>query len=340
MLFPLTALGHVAELRLPEPVANVDSPIVPASPLAVGLPDCRGVEGPCVRVPRAQDQIWLVNQRCLGCGDPAQLASQLKFHRYDGSTWAPSTLEDFLATDDPSTPTAIYIHGNQIDYGASVSGGWKVYCTLSRRNPNPRAVRFVIWSWPADKVACRPAIDTRTKAARTDGVSFNVAWLADRIATDVRISLIGYSFGSRISAGALHLLAGGSLGCNTLDRVHPDRSPLRAVLLASAMDSDWLLWGHRNGLAPSQVDALLLVNNCCDRALKWYHKMTPGRGGPSALGHTGLYVGGLQADDQEKVAQMNVCNLVGKQHDWSNYVASPQIVARIRPYALFLDSEP
>lgn len=341
-LAPLAPAQAKTELKLnaADPLTNVAPEIVPAPADAEIVPlkfHCQGYEGPCVAVPRATDEIWVISDRCLPCCCGAEnYAPGLKFSQYDGKCWQSSSLETFLASD---LPTTIYIHGNRLSHGEACSSGWQIYCSLARRAPADHPIRFVIWSWPSEKMRCRPVIDTRIKAARADCSAVYLAWLVDRIDPATPVCLIGYSFGSRIATGALHLLAGGAFGSSHLSaRLHPQRDPLNAVLVASAVDCGVLLPGHCHGLAMSQVDDMLLVNNCCDRALKWYHVISPGRGGPSALGLTGLYVGGLEPQDQDKVAQINACPYVGARHDWELYFGSPYLLKRMRPYAFFIET--
>ena len=135
--------------------------------------------------------------------------------------------------------------------------------------------------------------------------------------------------------GALHLLGGGNLcGMRLEARVHPQRAPMQVVLLAAAMDNDWLLPGHFHGQAISQVRAMLLVNNGCDRLLQRYQLLYPGRGCEQALGYNGLALGCLNPDDRDKVTQVDACCQVGSQHVFINYVESPDLLDRMRAYLL------
>ena len=71
------------------------------------------------------------------------------------------------------------------------------------------------------------------------------------------LSLWGHSFGARAVTGALHLLGGGQLCGHVLDeRVHAERAPAQVVLLAAALDNDWMMPGHFHGQALSQTSQL------------------------------------------------------------------------------------
>jgi hypothetical protein len=232
------------------------------------------------------DTIWLVSSRHLpsqvGC---AMDSEPLRFWRMEcsGRTWR-ADREAFLA-DGSGHWTCIYAHGNRISPGYAIRRGLEVYRTL-RANQHNIPLRFVVWSWPSDTIH-GPVRDARIKAARTDAEGFYMAALLHDLSPDEPLSLIGFSFGSRIITGALHLLAGGSLRGQSLPLDSGHVMPAtRVVLMASAMDNDWLLPGHPHGLAVSKVDRLLLLNNSRDHALKRYWVVSGSHQVP-ALGFAG-----------------------------------------------------
>ena len=108
-----------------------------------------------------------------------------------------------------------------------------------------------------------------------------------------------------------------------------------AVLIAAALDNDWLLPGRRNGLAPSQVDRMLNIINSCDRVLMRYHLLYGKRCPQEALGYTGL-VGGYQLGaDRAKIEETDACCIVGPEHYWGLYFGAPSLVARMVPYVFW-----
>ena len=62
---------------------------------------------------------------------------------------------------------------------------------------------------------------------------------------------------------------------------------MNVVEMAAADHSYWLAEGQHHGLAMTQVNRMLLINNCDDTAMRYYDLITPGRGGPQALGLCG-----------------------------------------------------
>jgi len=298
-----------------------------AAPASVKKAASHPQEACCAPAPtacclRPYDQVWLISARSLSCSSSG---NGLKYWQLDeAGHWNPSARELFLGTDEPSVPTTVWIHGNRISSGQAASVGITVYRQLVRRGDG-QPLRFVIWSWPSDRIKGLFK-DVRIKADRANAHGYYLGWLLNQVQPDCRVSLIGYSYGARIATGGLHLLAGGSVyGRKLSRRWYPDREPLRAVLMASAEDSDTLLPGGMHGKALSQVDQLLLVNNPCDWVLRHYRLIARYR--PVALGHAGLAVYALPKSIRAKVKQVSIC---GKKHDWSLYIHSSFVMARTR----------
>ncbi|HEX4142570.1 MAG TPA: hypothetical protein VHY91_03395 [Pirellulales bacterium] len=281
---------------------------------------------------RPQDDLWLVSQRGLGCSPAGVLPSALHYWHYvPGAGWQKATSADFFASDDPGTLTQIWIHGNQIEHSRAFGVGWTVYTSLARRATSEQPLRFVIWSWPSDKVG-GPLEDVRVKAGYTLPAAFHLARFIDAIQSDVHVGLTAYSFGGRIVEGALQLLAGGALNGRTIALNSAARPLMDVVLIAAAADSDWLLPRHARGQALKVVNRMLLVRNSCDKVLRFYHWLY-GRGScAEAVGYIGM--GGLAqlGAGQGRIAQFDACCLVGAEHYWANYFASPAVVGRLLPY--------
>ena len=147
-----------------------------------------------------------------------------------------------------------------------------------------------------------------------------------RFAPDATVNLVGYSFGSRIITGSLHLLGGGELTGRTLPTAHS--RPLhsfRVALMAPALHNYWLRPGACHEFALEQMDRLLIQYNSCDPALKRY-RFIEKHGRPAALGFTGLYV-----EDEQGVwiEQRDACCIVGKSHAEINYTNSPTLMNQI-----------
>jgi hypothetical protein len=291
----------------------------------------------CPPQPRPQDAVWLVSSRGLGCCGWESNVERLKVWRFDrDASWLRSDMGQLLGSGDSEAVTVVFLHGNRIDHCDAFTEGWIAYRRLTAC-ADQRPVRFVIWSWPSARV-CGPIKDARTKAARTDAQGYYLARFVEQFQAEVPVNLWGYSFGARIATGALHLLGGGTLVRHRLEtRAGEPRRPMQAVLLAPALDDDWLLPGHRHGDALPQLDGLLLVNNGCDLVLKRYRFLGPRRCCRQALGYVGLPVWRLPTEQASKVCQIDACCYVGKRHRLASYLGSPTLMARMRTYLLFAD---
>ena len=103
--------------------------------------------------------------------------------------WQSSDLDSFLAFD-PSVPTIIFVHGNQITPGDAKGEGLMVYRKIILHGCDAPRIRFVIFSWPSSKVGGLLR-DVREKAARTEPAGWHLAWLLDQMPAETQISLVG-----------------------------------------------------------------------------------------------------------------------------------------------------
>lgn len=307
----------------------VAGPALAQSATTSGCTFCHGV--------RLQDEIVVVNTR-LVCGtcDPEALRTGLLFETYEvcdesgRRRWQASDLESFLAFD-ASVPTVIYVHGNQMTPADARQQGLALYRMLVRCGDSDGPVRFVIFSWPSEKVGFLLR-DVRVKALRTDAVGCQLAWLLDQLPAETPVSLIGFSFGARIVTGSLHILGGGSLRCGEglSERLHPQRDPVNVVLVAAALHAHWLGEGQYHGLAMTQVDRMFLVNNCADLAMRYYHLSSTSGGRPQALGLCGPTC--IGPESAAKIAMRDVSRYAGTQHDLFRYLCAPGTTALVWEY--------
>jgi hypothetical protein len=277
-----------------------------------------------------ESQLWLVSTRRLPHGPLSSSRRVLpEFIRYEPSgAWRQTSHDELLATRDERLTTVVLVHGNDTDEPMARSRGLAIYQSLAQRPDEP--MRLIIWSWPADAIPGTFRQDARVKAERAEADSYYLAQFISDLDGSGPVRLVGYSFGARVVTGGLHLLGGGSLAGRTLDPVGDrDHAPIRAVLMAAAVDADWLLPGRRHGRAMSIVDRMVLLVNPQDRALRWYRFITPGNGA-TALGSNGIASLGSLGPHRQKVEQVNVNSYIGGQHGWSSYVSAPQILDHLK----------
>jgi len=288
---------------------------------------------------RLQDEIVLVNTRPLGCRcDPEIMATGLHVEQYTcidetGSRcWNATSLESFI-TADPSVTTIVFVHGNKIAPGEDKQRGLDVYRRLLRHESDSGPIRFVIFSWPSSKIQGLLK-DYKIKAARTRPVGWQLAWLIDQLPGETPVGLVGYSYGARVVTGALHILGGGDLhGLSLPERIHPNRAPLRVGLLGAALHAHWLGPGQYHGLAMSQIDRLLLLNNRKDLAMKFYY-LSSSHGHPQALGLKGpTYIG----PEASKICKRDLSRAIGNEHDLYRYLAVPSAIRQTWHYVSFAE---
>ena len=294
-----------------------------AAPRILAAEDVLATAAPAVSDDRMSaarnDDVWVVSTRHLcfpSWSDPRSY--ELDVRRYDRSSgWIESSTAEFCAQSP--LETLIYVHGNRVTWDESFHYGWEVYHLLADCHNAPAKMRFVIWTWPSDQIR-GPLRDIRSKADRADDETFFLGWFLSQTRSDSQIRLLGYSYGSRILTGGLHLLSGGSLsGISLPQAAQPGRTPARAALLAAAIDCDWLSPGNYHGVALDQLDRMLILYNTLDPALQRYHLVNR-RSRASALGYVGANYESLGAF-ASKVEQLNVCGAVGRSHDEHNYFA-------------------
>jgi hypothetical protein len=287
--------------------------------------------------------VWLISTRgAAHCGELDDSLNSVCYWRWtDECEWSSSDARGFQAADDATAPTVVFIHGNRTSDDDAVAKGWYVYETIRSQSAG-RPFRYVIWSWPADRVGRRNRPDVQLKAAYSDAESYYLAAWMGTLRPGRKVSLVGHSFGPRIITGAMHMLAGGELAGQRLPKdtvaawTAEKRNPVRAVLLAAAEDADALAPDSTNGLALSLLDQVLITRNCCDRVLRWYPRLY-GRGGPQALGWSGPC--GVDSDASAKIGVVDVSATVGKIHDWHRYCSASDVRSLWAHYT-FLDDAP
>lgn len=281
---------------------------------------------------RPDDSVWMISTRCLGCACGYKGAdSGFHWSRYDPeSGWQGTNWSDWTAAEHPGSTTVVYVHGNRVEAGEAYGRGLAAYRALTRHAADSQPIRFVVWSWPSDKLrGPRPKRDARVKASRTPCESFYLAQFLARLNPDTQLGLLGYSFGARIVSGALHLTDGGTLGCLQLPEANPRPAhSVRVAMLAGAMNNNWWLPGHCHGRAWSAVDRLCLMYNTCDPVLRFYPRLDR-RSRAQALGYTGFCWSASLGEDAWRLEQTDVCCKIGRTHDEQAYFASGAIMCRV-----------
>ncbi|MDH3719631.1 MAG: hypothetical protein OES79_16035, partial [Planctomycetota bacterium] len=288
---------------------------------------------------RPADELWLIDCRALTTVRSAtqNVGQSLRPWRFDQAhrKWQRVPQEEFLEAARIVMPTCVWVHGDRVDCDLSFQIGREVYQQLVCNHEDEAPIRFVIWSWPTtQELRGRPLKDARIKAARSDAAGYSLAWTLNELDPAAPVSLLGFSFGARVVTGAVHVAAGGQLGGYGIS-VPDNRSALgyQVVLMAAAMDNNWLQPGRKHDQAIHRIDQLLLLNNHQDWVLKRYHLLKCGNG-CQALGYTGLSVPDSLADRGDAVCQVNAGAYIGKLHRWAPYIYTEPLMNKTRKTAL------
>ncbi|MEX0824946.1 MAG: hypothetical protein WD119_02205 [Pirellulaceae bacterium] len=281
-----------------------------------------------------RDSLWLLSTRHLTSQAwRANLETpSFRMARIDAcGGCVPTTLATFLEEERPGTVDVIYVHGNRMPAEGVIERGLFVYRNIVRHRPaGSPPVRFLIWSWPSERqgLALR---DVRIKAARTDAQALYLAWLLREQTHRGRVQrVVGFSFGGRVATGALHALAGGTLGGRQLPGVHLEGAEIGVGLLAPAIGEDWLMPGRDHGRATLNISHITLLFNQRDAILRRYPLLDPASG-VEALGYRGPRNFGPGFDGRPvNIFQMNCSDTVGLRHrEDAYYTGRCQAGARI-----------
>jgi hypothetical protein len=282
---------------------------------------------------RKQDEVLLLSTRQLG-KPSGEAPPALALRRYnERDEWAPLSIETFVREKAAGVTTLIYVHGYDFSDEKAERVGWAFYHEFCDTLPGDARVRYVIWSWPTVAKKFRPVRDFIDKTKRSDADAYYLAWLVAQLPPDARVSLAGSALGCQVVQGALHLLAGGSLGDVRLTTAEPRELPrLTTVFIAPAVNNNWLYPGGYHQRAIAGTSCLLLVNNPIDAALCRYGQ--PWKSKPVALGQSGLTDLAKLGDFASRVEQYDASEQIGEVHGVEHYLRQPEIVARMRKVLL------
>lgn len=310
------------------------APVIAAEKCPSG--SCQSCQDAACCCEERHDDVWCLSTRCAPyCINDQEAASPtIVFRRIDAETgnWREATAEEFFGGEDATLPTTFWVHGDRIEDEDVYDVGMAVYDRLVKCQPVGR-IRYVIWSWPASvSYMLRPIKDAKLKGQNGLQDGYRLGWVLARLPGQTPVKMIGYSAAGRIIFGALHGMGGGMVaGHGLLDEQQLPGPPRYSVVtFATAVDNFWLEPEQCFGLAMSQMERLLLLNNHCDMILQHYPKLC----GTDALGYTGLANPMALGEDLDRVEQVNVCCMIGKQHRWKNYVYSDTVMPMIQEYAL------
>jgi len=276
---------------------------------------------------RSADQIWLISSRGI-CSRYAPSTELTYSRRIQGNQWSRESFDSFTgaADDGRQRRTLIYIHGNRTTQQEALTGGLAVYDQTFLEWKDAPPVRFVIWTWPSDRIG-REIKDVRTKANYAEQHSFHLARLLTQMKTHRQVAIIGYSFGGRLAINALHLVGGGNVDGFRLDAEDRSIPPVNLTLMAPAIRNDCFCCDK--WLALSSINQLFILYNSKDIYLRFY-KLAKFDFNHKALGFTGMqsYRRGYLSKDQIK--QFDASTRVGADHSYLSYIVDKRVESLVR----------
>ena len=322
--------------------STVDAPMpVSAGALAPVARRAAATTTPQPAAPTAREhEVWLVSTRRLSALPSAGSVPAFTpdVYRYTaGRGWMPASLDE-LMQPSPQAVTSIFVHGNDTNAEAAVSDGLGLFSQLAG-GPPAQATRFIIWSWPIEMTGLRVRRSAQTNATRSGIEGYFLAGFIRRLGAVPQVSMLGYSSGAGVVTGALHVLGGGALEGGRL-ALPPAalQTKIDAVLLGAATPNDWLLPGRTHERALEAVNRLVVTVNSEDAVLHWY-RMLWGRTGPTALGSSGVASVPALGAAQSRLVQVNLESALGRNHGWTYYTQSQQVVSLLRYELLDLPAQ-
>ena len=281
---------------------------------------------------------WIISSREVK-GSPAthDCAGQMEYLYRGPEGLVQYSAEEFLSTLRPDRPVCVVIHGSY-NY-------WKDVLAESARNrvwiqqaAGGAEVQIVHFSWPSEGVAhVLFPVELRVMGRRAAVHGGYLAQLISLFPAAQPVTLVGHSHGARCVAATLHALGGGVLddGSHLGGEV---RSPqrVRGVLLAAAIDHNWLNPGERYDRAVTVVEGLLVLTNPRDGWLQVYPLHTPLKG-TQALGLEGLTRRDLRSLGGwgDRVQAFDCSDWVGRSHDFATINSQPGLASVLQPYVVF-----
>jgi hypothetical protein len=291
-------------------------------------------------VPPAATSLWLVSTRRLPYpgGNPTSPDFAPDVHVYVlARGWIQASFNELVSAGGGGVVTTVFVHGNDTDADYALRGGTTLYGQLlgNPATPGP-PTRFVIWSWPNETTTLRVRKTTQASAARLGIEGYFLGTCLRWLSPQGPTSVVGYSSGAGVVTGALHVLGGGVLeGRRLADPAPPEASKIHAVLLGAAMPNNTLLPGMPHDRAWTQVERLLVTVNPDDAVLHFY-PMLWGRGGPAALGASGVVERARLGPAQAKLIELDMRGALRRNHGWRYYSGSPEVTTLLRQEMLSL----
>jgi hypothetical protein len=260
-------------------------------------------------------EIWYITTRHLPLYENLEQAvDNIGYYKMEGKAWAKKPSSEFNSSED--LDTMIVVHGSPAPVSLVSEVCLDVYQHIQRVIPESKTrMRYVIWSWPADRMGSGLVKEFRDQARRSQPQGFYLGHVLDQCRSKNDTVVVGYSMGARVASCALHLLAGGESEFTPTIKT-TSSNKVAYLVVAGAINRDWLEPGRHFGDALKSTNRFLNVYNSTDPLLKRYPKLYPkGKSRPEATGFKGLYSHANLATFGVPIEEINVSAAAGKSHD-------------------------
>jgi hypothetical protein len=306
------------------------------------------IAGPCALAQSAssaslcREELWIASSwRCRQAGCHECPSGDLDFF-YRAPCAQPIAVnrEAFYASLIPGAPVCVVAHGSFAKWDGIYNDCAPVARWLRSAAPN-RPLNLIFFSWPSDgPITLQPNLDIGILGMRA---TYNCVYLGDlvaRIPPGHPITIIGHSHGARIAAAALHLLGGGDVNGTRLTYLPPSDQRIRAILVAAAIDHQWLDPGERYSMALCRSECIVNLRSDRDWVLAFYPLRRP-------FSHRALGDKGLNDTDRMRLGPLggrfldiDVTGSVGSGHEWDHYYRRPELATTIAPYVFYFSDGP
>lgn len=278
-----------------------------------------------------QHTFWEVSSRCLAACGPRQNNCQLpKFSvtRCVDGFWKPSSVDELLTHNNatPEQRVVIYVHGNWMTHPNARGRARVVYANLLKYATEP--ITFIAFSWPSEQQRGF-ARDVFAKKDRTEIDAYYLALLLSNLQSEQSVGILGFSFGGRVVAAALHMVGGGTVAGRNICECPTDLC-FRLSLYAPAFDRTALSASGAYCRALIRVESTVNLYNSADPVLRRF-KYIDRSSKPIAAGFAGILgAATLRPDtgdatrlvDTPRIVQYDCCN-IGRTHYELDYQRCP-----------------
>jgi esterase/lipase superfamily enzyme len=284
---------------------------------------------------------WIVSSRQCKGRTSGHNGCLVFLHRTADRKLTDRGREAFLSSIRADQPVCFVVHGSYNWWNDVVNESQRINRWIRSASP-ASSVQVVFFTWPSDgNMPYLFPVDIAVLGRKASQHSLYLANLIGKLPPEQPVCLLGHSHGARASVAALHLLGGGAIeDGEVLAPGYSTPRRLRAVLVAAAIDRNWLNPGQRYGQALQVPEQVLLMRNSRDATLAIYPLRKAGSG--RALGRDGLALEDRFALDRmgKKVVELDAAQFAGLNHSFADYHEHPELAAAITPYVYFQDGTP